>query len=268
MIRLRIRQPGTAEWKKWRVDAARAAKELARQLRTIGSFTVDEQLYKKMKTVYCDMYHRKCAYCESPLQVDAWDQLDHFRPKNAVRDAENELVQVGVGAGRRDHPGYYWLAYDWTNLVPVCGMCNVRKSARFPLMPGSKYATRPGGEKGEKPVFLHPGLGRENPANHFEYLAKNGYLKPKTERARLMIEILDLNREGLVDERRAAYQACVDLMKDYLDTAKEFDAGRTAAKREVIAKYWAGTAKYSFVGRCALGEMRRMSDVVLRGRGK
>jgi hypothetical protein len=177
-------------------------------------------------------------------------------------------VQVGAGAGRREHPGYYWLAYDWTNLVPVCGMCNGRKSTRFPLMPGSKYATRPGGEKGEKPVFLHPALGRENPENHFEYRAKTGYLKPKTERARLMIEILDLNREGLVDERRAAYQACVDLMTDYLDTAKDFNTVRTAAKRETIAKYWAGTAKYSFVGRCALGELRRMAEQVLRARGK
>ena len=52
------------------------------------------------------LFHFKCAYCESSIANQDWD-VEHFRPKGRV-------------AEREKHTGYYWLAYEWTNLYPSC----------------------------------------------------------------------------------------------------------------------------------------------------
>ena len=59
------------------------------------------------------LFHRKCAYCEAHYVDLVWN-VEHFRPKGAV-------------AGRPDHPGYYWLAYDWNNLYLACVFCNQQR---------------------------------------------------------------------------------------------------------------------------------------------
>lgn len=74
------------------------------------------------------IYHGKCAFCNqipkgSPLQVE------HFRPKNGIM---NEI-----------HTGYYWLGYEWTNLLLACGNCNSTKNTHFPLFPGISRVLNP-----------------------------------------------------------------------------------------------------------------------------
>ena len=60
------------------------------------------------------MFKGKCAYCESPyVAVDALD-VEHFRPKGGVEESPG-------------HPGYWWLAAEWTNLLPSCPPCNQRR---------------------------------------------------------------------------------------------------------------------------------------------
>lgn len=60
------------------------------------------------------LFYGKCAYCESPYRaVDALD-IEHFRPKGGIAEAA-------------DHPGYWWLASDWANLLPSCPACNQRR---------------------------------------------------------------------------------------------------------------------------------------------
>ena len=60
------------------------------------------------------LFADKCAYCETKgVAGFEWD-VEHFRPKGRV--AED-------GA----HPGYYWLAYSWTNLYLSCTFCNQRR---------------------------------------------------------------------------------------------------------------------------------------------
>ncbi|HWO33074.1 MAG TPA: hypothetical protein VNO32_30120, partial [Candidatus Acidoferrum sp.] len=57
--------------------------------------------------------HGKCWYCES--SQDRSDKpVDHFRPKNKVFEAEG-------------HPGYWWLAFDWTNYRYSCTYCNSKR---------------------------------------------------------------------------------------------------------------------------------------------
>jgi uncharacterized protein (TIGR02646 family) len=247
MIRLTLTEPTTQEWKKWRTDAKAGHKDLRRQLRRTGTFDVKESLYKRMKEELFRLYHGKCAYCESPLRLSSWDQLDHFRPKNEVLDEHKRMVCIDRAG--KPHTGYYWLAYEWTNLLPSCAVCNQRKGAIFPVLPGSVHAKRPGKESGEKPILIHP--IRDDPACHLEYVPTTGFLKSKTPRGKGCIDLLYLNREELVNERRAAYRACIELLADLLDSVKR-SAALPADELAKLKSILQGVAKYSLVGRSAL----------------
>lgn len=60
------------------------------------------------------LFHRKCAYCESSYAAVHPMDVEHYRPKGAV-------------FGAAGHPGYWWLAAEWTNLLPSCIDCNRRR---------------------------------------------------------------------------------------------------------------------------------------------
>ena len=87
-----------------------------------------------------DWYYFKCAYCERIYKLD----VEHYRPKGEVRDENNNIVQVANYAGAMiDHPGYYWLCYEWSNLLPSCITCNREggKNSKFPAI--HHYESRP-----------------------------------------------------------------------------------------------------------------------------
>lgn len=56
----------------------------------------------------------KCAYCESKINVVGAREVEHYRPKGGIE-------------GVNDHPGYWWLAHTWDNLLPTCIDCNRSK---------------------------------------------------------------------------------------------------------------------------------------------
>lgn len=66
------------------------------------------------------LYYNKCAYCES-IEFDP--DVEHFRPKNKV-------------TGIKNNNGYYWLCYEWSNLIPACTKCNSGKGKwnKFPVL--------------------------------------------------------------------------------------------------------------------------------------
>ena len=65
------------------------------------------------------MFHGKCAYCETFYASTQPLDVEHFRPKGAVADADG-------------HPGYWWLAMDWNNLLPSCIDCNRKRNQITP----------------------------------------------------------------------------------------------------------------------------------------
>ena len=259
MIRLTLTEPTTKEWKKWRADAKAGHKDLLKELRQTGTFGVKESLYKRMKEELRQLYHGKCAYCESPLLVSSWDQLDHFRPKNEVLDEHKRPICINRAG--KPHPGYYWLAYEWTNLLPSCAVCNQRKGAIFPVLPRSAHAKQAGQESGEKPIFLHP--AKDDPADHFEYMPTTGWIKSKSPRGEVCIRLLDLNRGPLVDERRAAYRACINLLTDLLDAVK-LSTAPPADALPTLKSILQGGAKYSLAGRSALKQCESAVEEVFK----
>ena len=102
-----------------------------------------EEVWKKLKKwLLAHVFHDRCAYCESPLVFDRYrGDAEHYRPKGSItwRDDPKKpkiKARCTLADGREiDHPGYFWLAYDWRNLVPACSACNSGKGKvdQFPV---------------------------------------------------------------------------------------------------------------------------------------
>lgn len=148
-------------------------------------------------------YKEKCAYCEQTCKAE----IEHYRPKKVVTEDKN-------------HNGYYWLCYTWSNLVPSCRYCNTEggKGNKFPIIKTVKRVTSPPFKAGildkskceahksplivEKPYLLHPEIDR-NPEKFLSFKIsddKNGITIlgiDKFERGSKTIEICNLNRKDL-----------------------------------------------------------------------
>ncbi|EPY6978868.1 hypothetical protein [Klebsiella oxytoca] len=161
------------------------------------------------------LFHYKCAYCETDYSASQPMAVEHYRPKGGVTDSS-------------EHPGYWWLAADWDNLLPSCSDCNSHrkkqhyaitsdskvylekekklsgKQNHFPLVQGSVRCTRPSHQlKLEHPLLLNP--CKDDPIKHLKWIfTQLGYsfLIPLDERAKTTISLCGLNRKRLLEKRK------------------------------------------------------------------
>lgn len=244
MIFVKVQTPRAKEWTDWR-NACKLKLD-ALKAQPGPPYEIDDNLYKQCRDLIFAPYANKCAYCEGKIFAQAAGQVEHFRPKSGLRNLKNRAVKIGPKEEK--HPGYWWLAYDPSNLLPACGMCNVYtrklggKGERFPLPDGGFVATKPGEEKKEKPLLIHP--GREDPAGLFDIDFETGLLIPNNKRAEVCIEVLGLNREALLEER---YQA----VNSATLHVRECRGKRTPPKKysDNLRDHLEGKLPYSFVWR-------------------
>lgn len=144
-----------------------------------------------MKDALVQAQHRKCCFCESQVGHDG--DVEHFRPKSAVCQAKSQPLQ---------RPGYYWLAYEWSNLLLCCSACNQRfKRNLFPLLNPAQRARQHGDDvRIEQPVFVHP--AEENPEEFISFRQEIPYAINGNQRGKRTIEALGLNREIMNERRR------------------------------------------------------------------
>ncbi len=164
------------------------------------------------------IYHRKCAFCETDTTVGASLRVDHFRPKVFV-------------FGDNNHLGYYWLGYEWSNLILICEKCNRHKSNKFPIAQDGIRVYEPVlGETGdmvkehqwasathflnEKSLLLNPEL--DDVERHF-IINSEGEWKSITEYGQVTENICKLNRGELRYERRSKINKLVSDIKRQLD---------------------------------------------------
>lgn len=149
--------------------------------------------------------HDKCCFCESKVTHVASGDVEHFRPKAAWRqNARSPLVR----------PGYYWLAYEWSNLLFCCEECNRRaKKNCFPLMNSKKRALcHSDAVSTERPLLIHP--AEVDPEKYISFRQEYAYPVKNSRKGAETIKLLQLNdRESLVERRR-------DYLRD-LETLKE-----------------------------------------------
>ncbi|TRY17066.1 hypothetical protein FOJ82_14560 [Tessaracoccus rhinocerotis] len=165
----------------------------------------------------------KCAYCETYYGATQPVAIEHYRPKGAV---------VVEGSTKPKPPGYYWLASDWTNLLPSCTDCNsprgqdlpgehrtAGKANAFPLASEDTRAHAPGEEQDEDRLLLHPYW--DFPEKHLTFVwgtdsVSDGWVEPRrsssgrvSAKGDATIRVCALQRRGLVKARR---ERLVDLV--------------------------------------------------------
>jgi uncharacterized protein (TIGR02646 family) len=126
------------------------------------------RIWKRFRPQLFARFHRKCAYCETPLNAEAFD-IEMFRPKAL----------------------YPLLAYAWDNLLVACRACNAAKANRFPLDPESE------------PLLLDP---CNDKAEQHLVFGRDGRVISATPRGQATIDTLNLNRLALVAARQATGQ--------------------------------------------------------------
>jgi hypothetical protein len=257
MRKVNFPEPDTPEWIAWRKDCKQAIKDLISLVRNNEPIEIDNNLYKRQKTVIFQAFDDKCAFCESRLLHNQPGDVEHFRPKKTPTDKENNRVcrlnKKGKPIKKNGevdlHKGYYWLAYEWSNLLPSCTICNRSyKRNRFPI--AGVRAFKPGKEKDEKPLLLNPLI--DNPGKHFKLDPEVGILAGLTPKGEMCIEVLGLNREELVEERIDAYFALESLIKTAHSESVNLSSATVKNALNKIVMSYKGSGEYSFATKHAL----------------
>lgn len=176
------------DFQQWKDDAQRAERHVIDEIRVGRKPEFDDHLYGLLKQHLFDLSNNRCAYCEAKLKHVDNGAVEHYRPKASVREDPA-------------HSGYYWLAYDPTNLLPSCGLCNTSgKHTQFPVA-GSRATSPQASLEDERPLLINP--YKEDPLDHLKFLS-TGDIVDKTERGKKTIEICLLER--LREFRREAME--------------------------------------------------------------
>ncbi|MGJ7492886.1 AAA family ATPase [Variovorax sp. ZT4R33] len=163
------------------------------ELREVKRAPVDIELLNnpEVNSSLRELFHDSCAFCENPAsRFRSADVIDHFRPLSSADD--------GKGATSNDH--YGWFAYDWENLLLVCPACQSSKRNLFPTQRARAPVLGTWEEAGrsEGPMLLDPCV--DEPLRHL-CIWREGVFVARTERGDATIEIVELNRKTLVEER-------------------------------------------------------------------
>lgn len=248
MIKIDFPEPTSATWTRWRKECEEATRELVAAVAEGKPVEIQETLYRRRSIkqgVYLAKggpFRGKCAYCECWLTDFQYGDIEHFRPKKGVTDMDDRPVLVSNedGGPRVEHPGYFWLAYDWTNLLPSCQRCNqpgnerdgdaerrIGKRTRFPV--AGRRAWKPDHDlREEKPLLINPVT--EDPASHLAVDVDTGVVVPQSERGQACIDVFGLNvRDRLPEERLKSMNEIRGLLVKHL-------YGGAEQRQECVAK--------------------------------
>ena len=161
---------------------------------------------------------RRCGYCEDSVG----DEVEHFKPKDLYPEA----------------------VFVWGNYLLACGPCNGGKNNRFSVVRGGRLVevTRRRGDPIRRPRSGPPAPINprdEDPltfldleiVDTFMFLPREGLSEIDEARAEYTIEVLNLNRDVLLDARRHAYGSFRALLREYRELR---DHGASVAKLETL----------------------------------
>ncbi|MED5371162.1 MAG: hypothetical protein VX899_09125 [Myxococcota bacterium] len=191
MIKVRKREEGPAVL---RDSGATSTAALCRAYdRGERHFEFDRGIYahSSVKSALVDDQHAKCCFCESKVTAVAYGDVEHFRPKGGYRQEPGDSLIS---------PGYYWLAYEWSNLFLSCQICNQRyKRNLFPLVdPAARAKNHHHSLAAEHPLLVAPDGQPEEHIAFDEEVAVG-----TTDAGRVSVTTLDLNRYELTEARLA-----------------------------------------------------------------
>lgn len=156
----------------------------------------------QVKEALEELFHGKCAYCESDIRGSG-SEIDHFRPKAAASNLKGDKQNA-------DH--YGWFLYEWSNHFLSCLSCNRAKRNLFPVDGPRAPVLSSWIEacRSETALLLDPCL--DTPERHLRFDLK-GVAFGRTKRGKATIDVLNLNRENLVAARREKFEHCAELLE-------------------------------------------------------
>ncbi len=173
-------------------------------------FDFSTRIAQEARGPLAELFKKKCAYCESPFSASAPADVDCFRPRT---EATGLITRSKVGSSfyQSDPDGYWWLAYEWSNLYFSCAVCARNKHNQFPVV--ERRATFPAkGDalRAEAAVLIDPCF--DLPEDHLVFNEDGSVsgVPPKREqpifqgvnRGAVTIDVFGLNRTDLVEARK------------------------------------------------------------------
>lgn len=200
-----------------------------------GKKKFDKRSYynvKPVKDLLLKAHHCKCCYCEKRYRSRRALAVEHFRPKSAVKQGRHE---------KEMRPGYYWLTYNWDNLLLSCHDCNSDyKQILFPLAdPRKRARSHHEVVDAEYPLFIDP--VKQDPREHITFRYDSPTAVAKSKIGRLNIEELGLRRPALREDRLKeletlkTFQALVQSASKYPQDAELQKLAQKAQKYLIAA---------------------------------
>lgn len=136
------------------------------------------------------LFNFKCGYCETFFSASSPVDVEHYRPKNKVSEDAS-------------HPGYWWLAMDWKNLLPSCIDCNRKRrqhivnqsSSLITLLENSRKPATSGGKKDSFP--LATGGVRMQPESRNQFEERALLLNPCEHQPELFLQFVSVGAPSL-----------------------------------------------------------------------
>ncbi len=230
MIRIRKKTAPIPSVLLMKGKAARASLEQCYDAgnRDFTSKDFDNNIYghQEVKASLIAAQDYKCCFCESKIGHIAYVDVEHYRPKAGWVQDEEPI----------NKPGYYWLAYEWDNLLLSCEKCNQRyKKNYFPLANNTRAFSHHDNVDLEEPLFVHP--GKENAEAFITFNEEVPVAINDNLRGAATIKRLGLDRELLNERRREklnTIRVIYKLAKGYPDTYPEL---KEEAKQEIYKIY-------------------------------
>jgi len=263
VIKINFKEPThDPEWNAWREKCDTETNKNKNLFDKSEDFKIKADLYgdDKMKRKYYfndefkEPFFKKCAYCESII-ANQFPDMEHYRPKKRVKNFDRII----------DHPGYYWLAYDWKNLLPSCQICNRRKLWRresgesatgkanlFPLKDESKRAMSHHDDINlEEPLIINP--MNENPEQYFKINTVDGQMSSEFENGQATIKIFGLNeRDNVLENRKNTITLTRTWLSDLFKALEDESINEILTLLNKIKERVEGQKGYSFASRSLL----------------
>jgi uncharacterized protein (TIGR02646 family) len=216
------------------------------------TFTFDDSIYAadEVKDALRRAQHSKCAFCESLFTHIEYGDIEHFRPKGAYKQKTGDA---------KKYPGYYWLAYEWSNLFYSCQLCNQRfKENLFPLRNGRRRARSHNYNlANEEPLLIDPAT--QDPSLFIGFSEEYAFAVNGCREGVTTIDVLGLNREELAEYRRKRLQD-LRILRELCNTLREIVASNPTPERSAQLQEYetelqsrlADTAEYSAMARAFL----------------
>jgi hypothetical protein len=219
-----------------------------------GEIVFREEIWSELRRwMFKNVFNRKCAYCEGKVEPQSWGAAEHWRPKGGVSELKDGAYLPVARDGER-HPGYYWLAYDWRNLLPACDTCNAgaAKGTKFPVE--GEYAFSPSEGRTsaeldcrERPLLLHPFHGGERDPKKHICFDEFGMPHPihGSRYGQVTIEVFQLDREDLNDDRKERFEELDDRIREAIGSV----AKRLSTFDDALRAYVEADKRYSQAGK-------------------